>query len=431
MDNKKKLSGQELIDAIINFNNDSKVQKLASFYSNQSVPEIFGVTRREVSHSAFLSWLFNPSANHGLGGKPLMQLLERYLKCCRDQKKVSTDGVQLEQIQSAILTRNISILSTDVQTEEAVAIDKAKGRADIVIACNVHIPDNLVKKISIIIENKIYSEEHKEQTQTYFDYHQSKKLKDEEVCLYIYLTPPANKDAKCSAFVHLTYQDLLDHILEPLLIQSNVSDRTKFILTEYINNLSIPSDYIDETNTTKKARTIMAISTKERELLDSFWNQHINLFITALTAMSTDENAGEEERIEAKDVLDKIQHLEGKRDKDNSKYSIDGDGAHCKRQLPFEVIKKYISNNKGVTYGGLKELFPDKLQGAWGVIKTEEEITSDTTRKEPRKKYLKNPIEHNDLKLCICGEWGIVNINKFIDHVNATENIGIKIKKVE
>ena len=63
MDNKKKLSGQELIDAIIKFNNDPEVQKLASFYSNQSVPEIFGVSRREVSHSAFLSWLFTTNAN--------------------------------------------------------------------------------------------------------------------------------------------------------------------------------------------------------------------------------------------------------------------------------------------------------------------------------------------------------------------------------
>jgi hypothetical protein len=174
----------------------------------------------------------------------------------------------------------------------------------------------------------------------------------------------------------------------------------------------------------------MAISTKERELLDSFWNQHLNLFITALTAMSTDENAGEEERKEAKDVLVKIQDLEGKRDKDNSKYSIDGDGAHCKRQLPFEVINKYISNNNGVSDEELRELFPDKLQGAWGVIKTEEEIKRDK-RKYPRKRYLNKPIEHNGSKLWICGEWGIGNINNFIDHVNKTENIGIKIEKVE
>ena len=355
MDNKKKLSGQELIDAIIKFNNDPEVQKLASFYSNQSVPEIFGVSRREVSHSAFLSWLFTTNANHGLGEKPLMQLLELYLKCCRDQNKVSTDGVQLEQILSVVLTRLISLLSTDVQTEEAVAIDKAKGRADIVIACNVHIPDNLVKKISIIIENKIYSEEHKEQTQTYFNYHKNKKRNDEEVCLYIYLTPPANKDAKCPAFVHLTYQDVLDSILEPLLVQSNLSDRTKFIITEYINNLSIPSDYIDEKNITKKARTIMAINTKERELLQSFWDKHLDLFITALTSIATDENASDEVKDAANKIVKEVNTLVEK--KKNYKYSINNQGEYRCGRVVVELIREYIENNTNATIYSINKNF--------------------------------------------------------------------------
>ena len=425
MGNTKTLSGQEIIDAIIKFNNDPEVQKLASFYSNQSVPEIFGVSRREVSHSAFLSWLFTTNANHGLGEKPLMQLLELYLKCCRDQNKVSTNSVQLEQIQTAILTRNISILSTDVHTEEAVATDKAKGRADIVIACDVHIPDNTVKKISIIIENKIYSKENKEQTQIYFNYHQGKKL-EEEVCLYVYLTPPANKDAKCPAFVHLTYQDLLDSILEPLLVQSNLSDRTKFILTEYINNLSIPSDYIDEKNITKKARTIMAINTKERELLQSFWDKHLDLFITALTSIATDENSSVEDRKAASDIVKKVQKINNR--KDYSKYSINGTGCYGKGVIPAETIRTYINDHQNISYEELVNLFPDKLQGSFGVIKRLQDVKEKDTER------YRHTIEHNGETLRVCSEWeggtgG--NFPKFIQYVNGNKGLNITITKVE
>ena len=65
--------------------------------------------------------------------------------------------------------------------------------------------------------------------------------------MYIYLTPSiADKGAECAYFVHLTYQNLLDHIFERLLALSDINERTKFILTEYVNNLSLPSDYVDE-----------------------------------------------------------------------------------------------------------------------------------------------------------------------------------------
>ena len=48
-------SEKKIIDAITEFNNDIVVQKLESFYFNQSVPEIFGVSRQENSHIFFFS----------------------------------------------------------------------------------------------------------------------------------------------------------------------------------------------------------------------------------------------------------------------------------------------------------------------------------------------------------------------------------------
>ena len=234
------MNEQEIIDAIIAFNNDPEVQQLQSYYYNQTVPEIFGVSRREMSHSSLLAWLFTPTANHGLGTRPLFQLLELYLKCYREEHKTCLS----EKLQSAILTRSVNIISADVTTEEHISIAKAKGRADIVILCDVYIPDSKINRLRIVIENKIYSNEHDGQTQTYFDYYERQKVKDGmEHCMYIYLTPPSIETAAdCESFVHITYQDLLDHVLERLVSQSNISERTKFILNEYICCLSIPAN---------------------------------------------------------------------------------------------------------------------------------------------------------------------------------------------
>ena len=77
---KIELNEQQIMDLMMEFNNDPVVQQLQSFYQNETVPEIFGVSRREVSHSTFLAWFFNPTSNHGLGDAPLIQLLELYLK---------------------------------------------------------------------------------------------------------------------------------------------------------------------------------------------------------------------------------------------------------------------------------------------------------------------------------------------------------------
>lgn len=61
-----------------NFHNDPNVQKLLSRYRRKSVSEIYGVNRRELSHSSFLAWLFDSNEDHGLGAlacNKLMMLL--------------------------------------------------------------------------------------------------------------------------------------------------------------------------------------------------------------------------------------------------------------------------------------------------------------------------------------------------------------------
>lgn len=403
------MNEQEIIDAIIAFNNDPEVQQLQSYYYNQTLPEVFGVSRREMSHSSLLAWLFTPSANHGLGAQPLVQLMELYLKCYREEHKTSLP----EELQSAILTRSVNIISANATTEEYVSTSKAKGRVDILIQCDVYIPDSTISRLRVVIENKVYSNEHDGQTQTYFEHYERLKAEDgKEQCMYIYLTPPSiETPADCEAFVHITYQDLLDHVLERLVSRSDISERTKFILDEYICCLSIPAYEADNENKTNFKTSILAIGMKENELLERFWEKHNRLITMALNAkyFNGDKDAGE--------LLKRVNN----NSRDFSKYAINNSGHYCKNRMVEAAIMLYLDMHPDTTIEELKHIFPKELQGSIGVIKDKDEAISDKNRFfDATHPATKEPFY-------ICNQWGL-QTDKFMDYVN--EHIdGITITK--
>ena len=46
----------------------------------------------------------------------------------------------------------------------------------------------------------------------------------------MYLTPQTSiADADCPEFIHITYQDLLEHVFEPIRRRIDISQRTQFI----------------------------------------------------------------------------------------------------------------------------------------------------------------------------------------------------------
>lgn len=432
---------QELINAIIEFNNDANVQRLQNFYNSSAFPDILGVGRRELSHSAFLAWLFDISASHGLGAAPVLQLLELFVVRSREQDKGVNDALM-----KAILSRSITINNTVVKTENSVA----KGRADIVIDIGVGVPDAnpTISKLRIVIENKVYSNEHDKQTCTYYKYYETEKQEGEQIC-YIYLTPLLHeKDAKCESFVHITYQDLLDNVFEPILLSPDLSERTRFILTEYINCLSIPvEEFTGDNKKSIKQTTIMAISENERSLLnafwkkheklieaisknneqqsllDAFWKKHEKLIVAAATMIKADRATNAEQKTVAEKLLDLYKQ------KDYSKYSVNGEGSYGKGPMVKRVIECYLEMQPNVTIEELKTIFPDKLQGAGlGVIRS----NTDSIRDKSRYKESKHP--RTGEKFYICSQWykneNRNNIENFIKYVN--ENIlNIKIVQIE
>ena len=405
----KEYSKKEIIDDIIAFNNDVDVQRLKEIYYSQTLPEIFAVSRRELTHSSFLAWLFATSSNHGLGTAPLVQLLELYVLKSREQKKKCI----IDKVSNAIITRDFHISECTSVTEEAVVTANARGRADIVLTCEINLPNLSLNKLKIVIENKVYSDEHGNQTQTYFDYYESKKEKQEKV-LYIYLTPPTSiADADCPEFIHITYQDLLEHVFEPLRRRIDISQRTQFILNEYISSLSIPADVMENKNVTHIQTSILAIGMEEKELLQAFWDKNNRLIIAALTAISNDDD--NETKDDAKKLLQNLSQ------RDFSKYMVNGNGPYCKNRTVEAVVKLYLEKNNDTTIDQLKNIFPDNLRRTFGVIRSCHDEIKDITR------YFEAEHPKTKEKFFICNQWGRYTID-FVDYVNAA-NLGIRIEK--
>ena len=70
------MSEKEIVALLTDFHNDTSYAELKRFYLTKSFPEILSIDRREMSHSAFLAWLFDKEESHELGDFPIKQLMK-------------------------------------------------------------------------------------------------------------------------------------------------------------------------------------------------------------------------------------------------------------------------------------------------------------------------------------------------------------------
>ena len=319
-----------ILSEIQKFNADSKINKLYLMYKNNSLLNCLSVSRRELSHSMFLSELFKDDSFHGLGSLPLQLLLEVILHRANKQetKMIETgQDVMFATLKSAILARDLHISDIQVSTEESFKdVNNNSGKVDIFISCRVKplkrdSNNKYVEFINIIIENKIYAKEQDDQTQKYYEHFNAflKNKADQAVNtnlrrggprsihnIYVYLTPAtlleiegcSDVSCKCKEYVQICYQDILDFVLDPLLNSSEISQRGKFFIDEYRRSLGVSFEDVESSHSCsgKKGKvntTIMAISKEDSDEISLLWNKYKDLFIATLNEvnrLNDDEN---------------------------------------------------------------------------------------------------------------------------------------------
>lgn len=383
----------EIQKSVARFEED--VPKLLQFYS-KSFSEILSKYRNENCHSAFIAWLLNDKESHGLGKFGIKKFLE--IIFLRGQERICQRYPELADY------FNLKVVITNV---EKVTKEKEIGKAGMLdIYAEVMLALNKDEyTLKLIVENKVESVETikdgKYQTERYFSHFEkqepkSKKgknrVKKKEIILYVYLTPqptlelnqPLEQKCSCKEFININYQDLVDHLLEPALLETEpVTGRTKLIIREYIRSLSFS---LNEHGQTKKSNIfMMANNSEERKLLSDFWKTHRELIIAASKAISEDSHIIEKElRNEALAVA-------------SSEVKKEKVGVYVLNKLTTMFLNGAIEmpeveRMKTAEYS--KEVF--------GIYQP---LLIEAKSKEKLKHYYKKPVKIGNMDYFICQEW--------------------------
>ena len=296
-------------ELLLKWKNDKNIQKIKEFYKTKSFSGILGVDRREMTHSNFLAWIFDDTQSHNLGQFAIKQLLDMLLEYGEEKidnslklynKNNSTD-LQFDNLYKVMMLDIYNVENLMVGVERPLV----GGRIDIIISMHIRSEKNDIKlpeKINIIIENKVDSSEHSNQTSTYYNYYKKEETYKNDLNLFVFLSPVVtsklkDKLADNEHFININYQLISDNILERALTY-DISERNKFIITEYLLSLRKPSKE-------NKGQT-MATGKLEKELLKEFWETHVELLTTAFGVLSEiAKDEGDEETFESLENMKK------------------------------------------------------------------------------------------------------------------------------
>ncbi|MGI8965748.1 MAG: hypothetical protein ACR2H1_06625, partial [Limisphaerales bacterium] len=116
------------------------------------------------------------------------------------------------------------------------------------------------------------------------------------------------------------------------------------------------------------------------------------------------------------------------RQKDYTKYNFGGK-AYAKNGIVLAIVRAYLQNNPKKTFEDLKAVFPDSLQGSYGVIALLEKGQEVFDRTNYYRYFINEPdvLTTGDQKrIVVSTEWGIRNIGKFIER---TRELGFQISQ--
>ena len=286
-------------DLLTMFNrNISKNTELLDYIGKKNIFEVIGKTRNEGVHSRFIAELLSGDFFKGQSREStLFHFLDLLLYRSAKENKISEIN---EHLKKQILTRSLLIENAESVCElpvkeyqelysvnnNTISIDK-NDRIDIYIRYKLTTPVAGRDTLEIFIENKVNSSEFDSQTLRYFEACDNGGHK-RPFQLFIFLTPQPLRDMEdyygldkkdkptCPHYIHICYQDILNYIIEPLMNDESLDDDKKAMLKEYVSCLELPAMPDAESQVPGNELSIMAISSKERELVKTFMEDAIN-----------------------------------------------------------------------------------------------------------------------------------------------------------
>lgn len=306
---------QKLVEKAVEFTHDKDVISLSEQYREPSFFEIISKARSETTYSAFLRWMFQLNSHKPEDISPVMLLLDVIIKNqhISSQTLSATDlnfltdvlsrNVKISNVRAEIeksvgeIAREIQINNIETETPENILKQavNSKDRIDIFLECEYVAGGNNSSKFQVIIENKIDSGEGDSKGKggkgEYGKFTQTKRYylgtnRKDIPQFFVFLTPSgANQEPNDPHFIHMTYQELLDHVIVPLLSSSSLSSREKKFLEEFRNELMFPN--IENI----KGRGVIAMSREQSEEITKVWRNHEDLIVKAIVAKVNESGA--------------------------------------------------------------------------------------------------------------------------------------------
>ncbi len=311
----------DIITQLLDFNGNPQNDSIWNYYESPNTWKVLGIETKELYHSQFLAWLFNIE----LGGEKIF--LKQFVNLIvRNGSKPIEGNKDLLAFRNAIITDSLRIVSCSIKTERpvnALSQIRASDRLDIYVNAEIEGVDKY-SCLELVIENKVSSKEgspknvlksikepteeelaykDKSQTERYYyacskqeclrlEIVEEKDKLDATIQAFVFLS--VSGQAKEANFINVSYQDLVDYVIEPFKERENLDGFTKQLIRDYLKNLCNPF------NTTK-----MAITKTEKELLKQFYERNESLFLAALEVMVEDGD-NTEERQKALDAVKEI-----------------------------------------------------------------------------------------------------------------------------
>lgn len=401
-----KITREKVEEWLMQFHSNQATRAIIRKINQNSILDIYGIARSETHHSKFLAWLFNPNESHNTGELALRKLLNIAVRRGIEQNNQSKDFLWVKKRVLTSATHSLTSTSNvQVLTESYVEAQGKKGRIDILVS-NLALGGEL---INIIIENKIYSNEHDEQTTTYFEGINQKHPNQKNI--FLYLTPKSNWEmpkedgpsCTCKDFIEINYQDILTEVLTSIL-EEPISSATRIAIEDYIHCITSPSIHSKNYNS-------MATDKETDELLKEFWDTNEELILAAINAFAT---SGEKKYKGVSEAQKAIAEFVD--NKDYTQYRINGQGAYSKNALVKEVVARIIKKG-GDVMGTLKNL---DAKCAIRLLQTEDHYE--------KKRAVK--LDYNGGSIYITNQWRIGNISSFIEAVNEDNTIGLLIEPI-
>lgn len=408
---------------LINYNIDSKNIAIKSYYEADNLWKTLRIERDENKHSAFLAWLFRQAAR--TYNSPMVNFLNLLVKQANEEQLCQPG---LKELRHAILCQSLVIKTIDIKTEKQICqLSKIRytDRLDLFFECDI-IGVEPYNKLEIILENKIDSMEggskiqskvanptpeeiaytKKKQTERYY-YACSKECGNRNdafnsgktMQLFVFLTSQDSQQPADNNFIKVSYQNLVDYILEPYSKQEDVDEHTKMSINEYLRILGNP--YNNNMST-------MAITSEERELLIDFYQRNEVLFKKAVEVMLASSESEEEEK-DYQDMLNTIT----KTTRGRRFFVINNGGVQYKMYEVVAEFVKYRLNN----VASMDDIENDIK--SW----TKENVCHTSYKKDEVRRGEKSyEANYQGTPFFVTKEWGINekgrNFSGFMDAVN-------------